>query len=59
MTGQSLRQEWRCLRSERILWGVVLLVALLIGYGVFNGSAWVRFERHTLASIAEEQNRNT
>jgi ABC-2 type transport system permease protein len=55
MKGQTLRQEWRCLRSERVLWGVVLLVALLMGYGVFNGSAWVRFQRRTLASIAAEQ----
>ena len=55
MSSGGLLQEWSCLRSERVLWGVVLLVALLMGYGVFNGSAWVRFQKRTLASMAAEQ----
>ncbi len=31
------------------------ILALLIGYGIYNGSAWVAFERKTLAETAHDE----
>jgi len=50
--------EWRSLLADRTLWFITPLFALLIGYGVYNGMSWVRFQQTTLATVrAEEQSR--
>jgi ABC-2 type transport system permease protein len=56
--GIILRHEWRTLLADRTLWIITPLFALLIGYGIYNGSTWVDFQRTTLqAAQAEERTR--
>jgi ABC-2 type transport system permease protein len=55
MIGTIVKQEWRLLKADRTLAAVVLLMALLVGYSLYNGSAWVRFQRETLAGAEAEQ----
>jgi ABC-2 type transport system permease protein len=53
-----MRQDWRSLSADRTLWAVAALLVLTIGYGAYNGAAWVRFQQQTLqAAAAEEQKR--
>lgn len=53
-----IRHEWRCLSADRSVWIITLLFALIIGYGIYNGSVWARFQRGTIAAaLAEEQER--
>lgn len=53
-----MKHEWRSLRADRTLWIIVPLFALIIGYGVYNGVSWARFQRATLdAAAAEERER--
>ena len=55
MNSSLFRQEWRLLRAERTLWILAALIAFLTGYGVYNGSSFVRSERRTLAATEQEQ----
>jgi ABC-2 type transport system permease protein len=50
-----LQHEWRSLLADRTLWIVTPLFALLIGYGIYNGSTWVHFQRTTLAAARAEE----
>ncbi|MBN8731283.1 MAG: DUF3526 domain-containing protein [Acidobacteria bacterium] len=50
-----IRNDWRNLRADRSLWIIGALLAVLIGYGVHNGGAWVRFQQDTLTQAAEEE----
>jgi ABC-2 type transport system permease protein len=50
-----MKHEWRSLRADRTLWVIVPLFALIIGYGVYNGVSWARFQRATLAAAAAEE----
>lgn len=50
-----IQHEWRALRADRILWLIVPLFALIIGYGVYNGASWVRFQNATLLTAAAEE----
>jgi ABC-2 type transport system permease protein len=50
-----MKHEWRSLRADRTLWIIVPLFALIIGYGVYNGVSWARFQRATLAAAAAEE----
>lgn len=52
------RHDWRILRADRTLWAIALLLAITIGYGVRNGSAWVEFQRRTIdGALSEERER--
>jgi ABC-2 type transport system permease protein len=55
MISTIVKHEWRLLQADRTLVAVVLLMALLVGYSLYNGSAWVRFQRETLAGAEAEQ----
>jgi ABC-2 type transport system permease protein len=50
-----MKHEWRSLVADRTLWVITPLFALLIGYGVYNGSSWVRFQQLTLEAAQEEE----
>jgi ABC-2 type transport system permease protein len=55
MLTKIIQHEWRALRADRVLWLIVPLFALIIGYGVYNGASWVRFQKATLqTAVAEE-----
>lgn len=55
MLTQIMQHEWRSLRAERTLWVIVPLFALVIGYSVYNGAAWVRFQQTTLDAAQQEE----
>jgi ABC-2 type transport system permease protein len=50
-----MRHEWRNLRADRTLLVIAPLFAVLIGYGVYNGSTWVGFQRATLQAASDEE----
>ncbi len=41
--------------TDRSIWVIVPLFALLIGYGIHNGSSWVSFQRATLIAAQNEE----
>src|SRR5918993_800531 len=47
--------EWRMLRADRTLAAVTLFFAILVGYGLYNGLAWVRFQNQTLDGARTEE----
>jgi len=49
------RHEWRLLKADRTLAAVVTLLALLVGFSLYNGSSWVEFQRQTLDAAKAEQ----
>jgi ABC-2 type transport system permease protein len=55
MLTKIMQHEWRALRPDRTLWVIVPLLAVIIGYGVYNGASWVRFQQATLDSAANEE----
>jgi len=55
MVTRIMRHEWRLLGADRTLWVVVPLLAAIIGYGVYNGALWVRFQERTLRAAGEEE----
>ncbi len=55
MTSSVIRHEWRLLQADRTLLAVVLLLAAIVGYSLYNGSSWVHFQRETLAAANAEQ----
>ncbi len=55
MLRSILKYEWRNLVADKAIWVVTGLFALLIGYGLLNGFAWVRFQNATLATARSEE----
>lgn len=55
MLSKIMQHEWRALLADRTLWIIVPLFALIIGYGVYNGVAWVRFQQTTLDAVRKEE----
>ncbi|MBX3276725.1 MAG: DUF3526 domain-containing protein [Acidobacteria bacterium] len=55
MLGRIIRHELRNLSADRTLTLVVMIFALLIGYGLYNGATWVDFQRATLRAAGEEE----
>lgn len=49
------KHEWRLLVADRTLLAVALLMAALVGYSLFNGAAWIDFQKATLAQAAAEE----
>lgn len=50
-----MRHDWRCLAADRSALVLFALLATSVAYGVYNGSAWVRFQRETLAAAKEDE----
>jgi ABC-2 type transport system permease protein len=55
MLTRIMKHEWRNLRADRTLWVIVPLFAIIIGYGVYNGLSWARFQRATLDAAKQEE----
>ena len=55
MLTRIMKHEWRSLVADRTLWIIAPLFALLIGYGVYNGSSWVSFQNSTLDAAQREE----
>ena len=50
-----IRHEWRLMQAERSVWVLSALAALLIAYGIWNGLAWVDFQKQTISAAEAEQ----
>lgn len=50
-----MKHEWRSLSADRMLWVIAPLFAVIIGYGVYNGASWVRFQQTTLDAARQEE----
>ncbi|QEH35955.1 ABC-2 family transporter protein [Aquisphaera giovannonii] len=57
MLARIMRHDWRCLAADRTARLLVAVLAAFVGYGVYNGSAWVRFQRGAVAAAMEDQER--
>jgi ABC-2 type transport system permease protein len=55
MLWQIMQYDWRNLSADRTLWAVAAILAAAIGYGAYNGAAWVRFQSETLRNAATEE----
>ncbi|AMV37527.1 ABC transporter permease [Planctomyces sp. SH-PL62] len=55
MLSRIMRHDWRCLAADRTAWPLVALLGAFVAYGVYNGSAWVRFQRETLAAASQDE----
>lgn len=50
-----MRLEWRNLLADRTPLAAVVLLALAICYGAYNGAAWVSFQKSTIAAARSEE----
>ena len=50
MVSRIIKHEWRVLVTDKLLWILLPVYAALIGYGVYNGVSWVRFQEQTIAA---------
>lgn len=49
------RFEWRLLRADATLRTLAIVLALLVGYALFNGTRWVAFQRETIRAVQAEE----
>lgn len=54
MLRQTMRCEWRVLRADRVLWLTLLVFALFIGLGVWNGARWASVQRSVAPRLTEQ-----
>jgi hypothetical protein len=54
MLTRIIKHEWRNLIADRTLPLIALLLALLIGYGVYNGQAWLSSYRASSEGLPEK-----
>lgn len=50
-----MRHEARLLAADRTLLVVALILAAVVGYGVYNGASWAGFQRATLDAAQREE----
>jgi ABC-2 type transport system permease protein len=55
MLRRIIRHEWRTMAADRSLGLVTVLLAVIVVYGVSNGTSWVQFQRQTLAAAARDE----
>jgi len=55
MLTRIMKHEWRSLSADHTLWVIAPLFALIIGYGVYNGSSWAQFQQATLDAAKQEE----
>lgn len=51
------RHEWRLLAADPSVWITTLLFTGLIGYAVWNGAGWIRFQRAAIAEASADAGR--
>ncbi len=53
-----IKQEWRNLTADRTFWWVSFILAVAIGYAVYNGTSWTAFlEENIEMALQEEHDR--
>lgn len=55
MLTRIIQHEFRNLSRDRTLWIIVGLLAVIVGYGVFNGASWVRFQKQTIRQVTADE----
>lgn len=55
MLTRIIQHELRNLSRDRTLWIVTGLLAVIVGYGVFNGASWVRFQKQTINEVTADE----
>jgi ABC-2 type transport system permease protein len=50
-----MRHEWRVLAADSVIWILTSIFAVAIGYGLWNGTRWVGFQRRAIAEAEEEE----
>lgn len=50
--GHIFRHELRLMVRDRILWYLLLIFALMIGYAIYNGQSWSHFQNATIAKAS-------
>src|SRR5688572_16475081 len=50
-----VRTEWRNLFAEKSFLILVVAFALLLGYGIYNGAAWIEERERQSTTLAEKQ----
>ncbi|MGH8650767.1 MAG: DUF3526 domain-containing protein [Gammaproteobacteria bacterium] len=49
------KHELRQLAADRLLYALIVLFAVLIAYGLWNGERWVRFQERAIAAAHQEE----
>ncbi|MGH8611916.1 MAG: DUF3526 domain-containing protein [Gammaproteobacteria bacterium] len=49
------RHELRQLAADRLLYALIVLFAVLIAYGLWNGERWVQFQNQAIAAAHQEE----
>jgi ABC-2 type transport system permease protein len=57
MLTRIIQHELRNLSRDRTLWIITGLLAAIVGYGVFNGASWVRFQKETIRQVTTDEAR--
>ncbi|MBC7896712.1 MAG: ABC transporter permease subunit, partial [Cytophagaceae bacterium] len=47
--------EWRLLRADATLRTLTVVLTAIVGYALYNGAQWVRFQQQTIASVQDEE----
>lgn len=55
MLTRIMKHEWRMLVSDRTLAGLVSVFALIVIYGLHNGTSWTRFLQEIQQAVQEEE----
>lgn len=55
MLGQIIRHDWRNLRADSTLWAIAGIMLAVVGYGIYNGAAWTRFQQEALREVEQEE----
>lgn len=55
MQSRILRHEWRALSADATVWLIAAVMGLAVGYGVWNGARWAKFQHAALDAAAVEE----
>lgn len=50
-----IQNELRNLSRDRTLWLITGLLAVIVGYGIYNGASWIRFQKETIHEVTTEE----
>lgn len=60
MFKRIMQHDWRNLTADRTFWILLVVLALAIGFGAYNGISWMRFQQRAISlAQADEARRYT
>jgi ABC-2 type transport system permease protein len=57
MLTRIIKHEWRNLTADRTAWITLILFALVIGYALYEGQSWARFQQGGLAQMRADEHK--